>query len=121
MQGLNVALVTGSSSGIGFETALLLARTGFHTNASMRNLEKSKNIIKVASTEKLSLQVVQLNVNDDRSVKDDELTKSILINADSLSILIDGMQMSWCRSIIRNRNILYFSQKEDLKDVSSFI
>jgi hypothetical protein len=41
MQGIkNVALVTGSSSGIGFETALLLARSGFHTYASMRNLER---------------------------------------------------------------------------------
>jgi NAD(P)-dependent dehydrogenase (short-subunit alcohol dehydrogenase family) len=38
----NVALVTGSSSGIGFETSLLLARTGFHTYASMRNLENPK-------------------------------------------------------------------------------
>ena len=37
-----VAVVTGSSSGIGFETALLLARSGFHTYATMRNLEKSK-------------------------------------------------------------------------------
>ena len=65
-----VALVTGSSSGIGFETALLLARSGFHTYASMRNLEKSKKITEIASREKLPLQVVQLDVNDDRSVKD---------------------------------------------------
>jgi NAD(P)-dependent dehydrogenase (short-subunit alcohol dehydrogenase family) len=36
----------------------------------MRNLEKSKNITEIASTEKLPLQVVQLDVNDDRSVKD---------------------------------------------------
>ena len=35
----------------------------------MRNLEKSKNITQIASKEKLSLQVVQLDVNDDRSVK----------------------------------------------------
>src|SRR5918996_1527421 len=71
MQGTkDVALVTGSSSGIGFETALLLARSGFHTYASMRNLEKSKNITEIANTEKLPLQVVQLDVNDDRSVKD---------------------------------------------------
>jgi NAD(P)-dependent dehydrogenase (short-subunit alcohol dehydrogenase family) len=70
MQDLNVALVTGSSSGMGFETALLLARTGFHTYASMRNLEKSKNITEIASTEKLPLQVVQLDVNDYRTVKD---------------------------------------------------
>ena len=43
-----VAVVTGSSSGIGFETALLLARSGFHTYASMHNL-KSKNITEIAS------------------------------------------------------------------------
>jgi NAD(P)-dependent dehydrogenase (short-subunit alcohol dehydrogenase family) len=65
-----VAIVTGSSSGIGFETALLLARSGFHTYASMRNLEKSKNITEIANTENLPLRVVQLDVNDDRSVKD---------------------------------------------------
>ena len=64
-----VAVVTGSSSGIGFETALLLARSGFHTYASMRNLEKSKSITEIANTEKLPLQVVQLDVNDDISVK----------------------------------------------------
>jgi NAD(P)-dependent dehydrogenase (short-subunit alcohol dehydrogenase family) len=64
-----IAVVTGSSSGIGFETALLLARSGFHTYATMRNLEKSKNITEIANTEKLPLQVVQLDVNDDRSVK----------------------------------------------------
>jgi NAD(P)-dependent dehydrogenase (short-subunit alcohol dehydrogenase family) len=64
-----IAVVTGSSSGIGFETALLLARSGFHTYATMRNLEKSKNITEIANTEKLPLQVVQLDVNDDISVK----------------------------------------------------
>jgi NAD(P)-dependent dehydrogenase (short-subunit alcohol dehydrogenase family) len=64
-----VAVVTGSSSGIGFETALLLARSGFHIYATMRNLEKSKNITEIANTEKLPLQVVQLDVDDDRSVK----------------------------------------------------
>ncbi|MFL6320362.1 MAG: SDR family oxidoreductase [Nitrososphaeraceae archaeon] len=71
MQGeKNIALVTGSSSGIGFETALLLARNGYHTYASMRNLEKSKNIAEIANREKLPLQVVQLDVTDDRSIKE---------------------------------------------------
>jgi NAD(P)-dependent dehydrogenase (short-subunit alcohol dehydrogenase family) len=70
MQGDKVALVTGSSSGIGFETSLTLARAGFNTYASMRNLEKSKNITEIAKKEKLPLQVVQLDVNNDGSVKD---------------------------------------------------
>jgi len=69
MQVEKVALVTGSSSGIGFETALLLSKSGFHTYASMRNLEKSKNITEIVNTENLPLQVVQLDIDDDISVK----------------------------------------------------
>jgi NAD(P)-dependent dehydrogenase (short-subunit alcohol dehydrogenase family) len=69
MKAQSVALVTGSSSGIGFETALHLARNGYKTYATMRNLEKSKNITQVANREKLPIEVVQLDVNDDISVK----------------------------------------------------
>lgn len=65
-----VAVVTGSSSGIGFATSLLLARNGFYTYATMRNLDKSKSIMDVAKKEKLPLEVIQLDVNDDKSVKD---------------------------------------------------
>jgi NAD(P)-dependent dehydrogenase (short-subunit alcohol dehydrogenase family) len=70
MKAQNVTLVTGSSSGIGFETSLLLARNGFHTYASMRDLKKSNDITQIANKEKLPLQVVQLNVVDDRSVRE---------------------------------------------------
>jgi NAD(P)-dependent dehydrogenase (short-subunit alcohol dehydrogenase family) len=53
MQGeKKVALVTGSSGGIGFETALLLSKAGFNTYASMRNLGKSRNITQIAITSK---------------------------------------------------------------------
>ena len=34
-----VAIITGSSSGMGFETSLILARNGFYTYATMRKLE----------------------------------------------------------------------------------
>jgi NAD(P)-dependent dehydrogenase (short-subunit alcohol dehydrogenase family) len=65
-----VAIVTGSSSGIGFEIALLLARNGFHTYATIRNPEKSKeSVVNVANPEKLPLQVIQLDVTNDKSVK----------------------------------------------------
>jgi NAD(P)-dependent dehydrogenase (short-subunit alcohol dehydrogenase family) len=64
------AIVTGSSTGIGFETSLLLARNGFYTYATMRNLDKSKEIMDAARKEGLPLQVLQLDVTDDGSVKD---------------------------------------------------
>lgn len=70
MQGENkVALVTRSSSGTGFETALLLSKSGFHTYASMRNIGKSKSLAEIVARDKLPLQVVQLDVNEDTSVK----------------------------------------------------
>jgi NAD(P)-dependent dehydrogenase (short-subunit alcohol dehydrogenase family) len=67
-----VAIVTGSSSGMGYETSLILARNGFHTYATMRKLEGegSKQIIDIAKNENLPLQVIQLDVNDDKSVTD---------------------------------------------------
>ena len=39
-----VAVVTGTSSGIGFETALALAREGYYTYATMRDTAKSDKI-----------------------------------------------------------------------------
>jgi NADP-dependent 3-hydroxy acid dehydrogenase YdfG len=70
MKEQSVALVTGSSSGIGFETSLLPARNGFFTYASMRSLGKSKSITERYNKEKLPLKVIQLDVSDDKSVKD---------------------------------------------------
>lgn len=64
-----IAIVTGSSSGIGFETSLALARNGFYTYATMRNLDKSKTILELARLEELPLEVLRLNVTDDKSVK----------------------------------------------------
>jgi short-subunit dehydrogenase len=64
-----VAVVTGSSTGIGFETSLLLARNGFYTYATMRNLDKSKAITSLKQKEKLSLEILQLDVTADESVK----------------------------------------------------
>ncbi len=63
-----VALVTGSSSGIGYETSLLLARNQFATYASMRNLKKGDELLKIGSKENIPLKAIQLDVDDDRSV-----------------------------------------------------
>ena len=60
-----VAVVTGSSTGIGYETSLTLARSGFLTYATMRNLDKSENIKSVATKENLLIQTKQLEVTDD--------------------------------------------------------
>jgi NADP-dependent 3-hydroxy acid dehydrogenase YdfG len=64
-----IALITGSSSGIGFETSLLLARNGIYTYATMRNLSKSQEILDIAKKECLSLKVLNLDVTDEKSTQ----------------------------------------------------
>ncbi len=83
-----VALVTGSSSGMGFATAIMLARAGIHTYASMRNLKKSKTITELASTENLPLQVVQLDVIDKKSVK--EAITKIVTEKERIDVLVNN-------------------------------
>jgi NAD(P)-dependent dehydrogenase (short-subunit alcohol dehydrogenase family) len=58
-----VAVVTGSSSGIGFETSLTLARSGFLTYATMRNLGKGARI--KSTKEGLPIRVAQLDVTEE--------------------------------------------------------
>ena len=83
-----VAVVTGSSSGIGFETSLTLARNGFLTYATMRNLNKSGNIKSVADKEKLPLKKVRLDVTDDGSVKN--AMQSIIAEASRIDVLVNN-------------------------------
>ena len=83
-----VALVTGSSSGMGFTTAVMLARAGIHTYASMRNLKKSKTITDLADKENLPLQVIQLDVNDDKSVKD--AIAKIVTEKERIDVLVNN-------------------------------
>jgi NAD(P)-dependent dehydrogenase (short-subunit alcohol dehydrogenase family) len=70
MQHTKVAVVTGSSSGIGFETSVLLARNDFYTYATMRNIDKSNKIADVAKRDNLPLEVLRLDVSNVKSVKD---------------------------------------------------
>ena len=57
-------LITGCSSGIGFETALLFARKGHTVFASVRNI-KSKGAIRLgdlAKKESLPIEIVEIDI-----------------------------------------------------------
>ena len=64
-----VAIVTGSSSGIGFETALALAKEGYITYATMRDTTKSGKIKEIAQKENLKINILELDVDDENSAK----------------------------------------------------
>ena len=83
-----VALITGCSSGIGYETALMLARNGFHTFATMRDTKKSNSLAKTSEKEKLALKILELDVNDEKSIEN--AINRIKSEAKRIDILINN-------------------------------
>jgi len=83
-----VAVVTGSSSGIGFETSLMLARNGFQTYATMRDPEKGENIKSIATKENLPIYIEQLDVTDNKSVTN--AIQAIVSKADRIDVLVNN-------------------------------
>ena len=83
-----VAVVTGSSSGIGYETSLALAREGFLTYATMRNLEKGSGIKSVSDKENLPLKLMQLDVTDDASVS--KAVQSIVSASGRIDVIVNN-------------------------------
>jgi short-subunit dehydrogenase len=83
-----VALITGCSSGIGYETALMLARKGFHTFATMRNTKKSEPLEKIIEKEKLPINILELDVNDDASIEN--TIRHIKSEANRIDVLINN-------------------------------
>ena len=83
-----VALITGCSSGIGYETALMLGRNGFRTFATMRNTKKSDSLQEVIRKEGLDVSIRQLDVNDDASIEN--TINNIKNEANRIDILINN-------------------------------
>ena len=83
-----VALVTGSSSGIGYETSLALAREGYFTYATMRDLKKEAVIKKIAEEENLPLKVIELDVDNDDSVQN--AVKTIIEEKQRIDVLVNN-------------------------------
>jgi NAD(P)-dependent dehydrogenase (short-subunit alcohol dehydrogenase family) len=67
-------LITGCSTGFGYDSAIYLAEKGHHVYATMRNvndknLEATTNLKKQATSKGLKLEVVEMDVTSDSSVE----------------------------------------------------
>jgi NAD(P)-dependent dehydrogenase (short-subunit alcohol dehydrogenase family) len=65
---MRIAVVTGTSSGIGLATSLELARKGHRVFAGMRNLAKAAPLREAAAKEELPVEVIELDVTSQQSV-----------------------------------------------------
>ena len=83
-----VALVTGCSSGIGLETALALARDGFHTFATMRDLNKTEKIKEIIKKENLNVEILELDVDNEESAS--TAIEAILGKKQRIDVLVNN-------------------------------
>ena len=81
-------LITGSSSGIGYATALHLARNGHNVFASMRETSRGELLEQAASKEGLAITLLRLDVNDDASVE--AAVATVLERSDQVDVLINN-------------------------------
>ena len=65
---LPVVLITGTSSGIGFATALAAAEAGCTVVATMRDLAKANPLREAAASRGVTIHIDQLNVQDPESI-----------------------------------------------------
>ncbi|OLB91214.1 MAG: short-chain dehydrogenase/reductase [Thaumarchaeota archaeon 13_1_40CM_38_12] len=83
-----IAVVTGSSSGIGFETSLALAREGYYTYATMRDTKKGNKILDIAKKENLKVEVLELDVDKETSIKN--AIGAIIRDKNRIDILVNN-------------------------------
>ncbi len=83
-----IALVTGSSSGIGLETSLALAKDGYRTFASMRDTGKAIELQEAAKKENLSIDVIELDVDKEDSII--SAVKKVMLEAGRIDVLVNN-------------------------------
>ncbi|MDQ0721756.1 NAD(P)-dependent dehydrogenase (short-subunit alcohol dehydrogenase family) [Paenibacillus sp. W4I10] len=85
-----VALITGTSSGFGMLTAIGLAKQGYLVVATMRDLSRREELVKLAEQAGLAerLQYVQLDVTDAESVQ--KAVESVLHNNGRIDMLVNN-------------------------------
>jgi NAD(P)-dependent dehydrogenase (short-subunit alcohol dehydrogenase family) len=81
-------LITGTSKGIGLETALAFARAGHTVYATMRNPGRSPELAQISAGEKLPIHISAMDVDSDDSVT--SAIRAILATHGSVDILVNN-------------------------------
>ena len=92
-----VILITGVSTGIGFETALLLAKEGHKVYATMRNLSRSAKLKDEAKRRSVVLDVLSLDVQNETSIAD--CVAQIIDREKTIDVLINNAGAGFIRTM----------------------
>ena len=81
-------VITGANRGIGLDTALAFARTGYKVYATMRNPDGAESLKEKIQEESLTIILMQLDVNSDASVKN--CMEAILMENGPIDIIVNN-------------------------------
>ena len=81
-------IITGTSKGIGLETALAFARAGYKVFATMRNPDKATDFKQKIKDESLYISIYSMDVDSDESVK--QCMDAILQENGSIDVLVNN-------------------------------
>ncbi len=92
-----VVLITGTSSGIGLQAAVLLAKNNYTVYASMRDTGKKELLQKEAEAQGVSVNILKLDVQVEETIG--ECVQEILKKEASLDVLINNAGSGFLRTV----------------------
>ena len=81
-------LITGTSSGIGFQTAVVLGKAGHTVYATMRNLERGAALRELVEREHLPISIVKMDVDSTDSVN--AATSAVRAEIGAIDVLVNN-------------------------------
>src|SRR5262249_20775957 len=101
----DVVLVTGSSTGLGLETAIGLAERGFTVYATVRDPAMKQEVEAAAAARSVSLRVLRLDLTDQATI--DAAVEQILAESGSIFALINngGVGLRGCLEDVSDEEI----------------
>ena len=90
-------LITGTSTGVGFESSILFAQQGFKVYATMRNLKKADALKEKITEENLDIEILQLDVTDNASIE--TAVNAIISKEGKLDILLNNAGAGFAKTL----------------------
>ena len=89
-------LITGTSSGVGFESAILFAKNNYKVYATVRNLNKADKLKKKIEQEKLNIELLPLDVTDIHSIQ--SAVNTIIEKDTKIDVLVNNAGAGFART-----------------------